>query len=82
MTHRRITRLIAPAAWANAIVNMDYSGMSIDDARACNTFLAREGFSFSDCLCCKPAGFRRRHDAFAEAPVAAECCEYQFARRD
>jgi hypothetical protein len=42
--------LTAPSIWASAIVNLDYSHLSAEDVSALNTFLAREGVSFSDCL--------------------------------
>ena len=76
--HRqKYTTLVAPSAWASAIVNMDYSGLSPDDVKAVNTFLAREGFSFYDCLTSEDAGFCRVHDAI-DLTGAADCQRYWF----
>ena len=77
MTVRTI-ELSAPSRWASAIINLDYSGLSKEDVSALNNFLAREGVSFSDCLHCEDAGFRKFHDAFREMPVAADCQRYVF----
>lgn len=42
---RTLESYTLPQAWACAIVNGDYEGMSDDDKKACNTFLALNGLS-------------------------------------
>lgn len=69
--------VFAPESWASAIVNLDYSGLDDQSRKQLNTFLARQGLSFSDCLDCKDAGFMRKHDA-SELTGGATCCEYIF----
>jgi len=39
-----------PAAWASAIINLDYSGLEKDEVSEINTTLLDEGLSFTDCL--------------------------------
>lgn len=70
--------LTAPSAWAPAIVNGDYSGLSATERKQLNTFLALNGVSFADCLDCKDAGFVRMHDAYAVVPFPADCQTYVF----
>lgn len=74
----KTTTLIAPSAWASAIINGDYSGLERNEIAALNTFLAREGVSFADCLTCEDAGFVRLHDAYREVPFPADCQAYTF----
>jgi hypothetical protein len=73
-----IIELAAPSCWAPAIVNLDYSGLTAESVSALNTFLARQGVSFSDCLLCEDPGFLKSHDAFKEMPLAADCQRYFF----
>lgn len=76
--HRqKYTTLVAPSAWASAIINMDYSGLEPEDVKAVNTFLARNGYSFADCITSEDAGFCRVHDA-SELVGAADCQRYWF----
>lgn len=77
---RTLESYTLPQAWACAIVNGDYSGMSDDDKKACNTFLALNGLSFCMASVESFAGFVRMHDAFNLMPLAAECNVYQFLK--
>jgi hypothetical protein len=70
--------LTAPSAWASAIMNMDYSGLSKEDIGQLNTFLALNNLSFSDCLTCEDAGFMWTHDAYSVCPLGADCQTYTF----
>ncbi len=47
----------APAHWASAIVNRDYSGLDQSETKALNTFLLNNGLSFVDCLMCSNEPF-------------------------
>jgi len=42
----------APALWASAIVNLDYSGLTDEDRAELNKWLVDNGLSFVDCLDC------------------------------
>ena len=75
-----LIKLTAPSHWASAIVNCDYSGMTKDEISQLNTWLAREGLSFADCLSCEDAGFHWRHDAYAVTKTGADCQTYTFKR--
>jgi len=44
--------LTAPALWASAMVNMDYSGLTKEDTAELNNWLLDNGLSFVDCLNC------------------------------
>jgi len=68
----------APSAWASALINFDYSGLTDADTSALNRFLLREGLSFSDCVDCEDAGFCWTHDATPELPLGADCQRYTF----
>ena len=72
--------LIAPSAWANAIVNCDYSGLEKEDRVAINHFLTDNDLSFVDCLSCEDYGYTRFHDAFKQCPYGADCQKYIFAK--
>lgn len=45
-------QVTAPAAWASAIVNHDYSGLSKEETATLNNWLLDNGLSFVDCLDC------------------------------
>ena len=49
--------LDAPAHWASAIVNLDYSGLEKSDRAELNNWLLNNGLSFSDCLTCSDVSF-------------------------
>ena len=44
--------IIAPAHWASAIVNLDYSGLDNTDIRVLNKYLLDNDVLFKDCLTC------------------------------
>lgn len=69
--------IIAPAFWASAIINLDYSGLSDKDKKELNLFLLEQDLSFSDCLTCQEYGFTWKHDA-SHITGGAECCKYIF----
>lgn len=75
---RSIQEYILPQAWACAIINNDYTGMSEEDTKALNTFLALNGLSCTTASTDSFEGFVRQHDAFDLMPLAAECNKYQF----
>lgn len=47
---KELIKVIAPAAFASAIFNNDYSGLSKADVAELNNFLLNEGLSFADCV--------------------------------
>jgi hypothetical protein len=69
----------APASWASAIINGDYSGLDKQERSNINEFLAREGLSFADAIDAQDAGFMRDHPA-SDLTGAAECMTYVFPR--
>lgn len=71
-----LTRYVAPSAWASYLINGDASGISNDDERAADAWLARLGLP-APCDC-SDAGITRWHDARPECPLAADCQEYVF----
>ena len=56
----------APAHWASAIVNRDYSGLDQSETKALNTFLLNNGLSFVDCLMCSNEPFIGQFQGAAE----------------
>jgi len=42
----------APAIWASAIINLDYSGLSAISRKELNNWLLNNKLSFVDCLTC------------------------------
>lgn len=48
--------LQAPAIWASAIINLDYSGLDSAEKSRLNTWLADNDLSFVDCLTCESSG--------------------------
>lgn len=74
----RLVHFTAPSVWAPAIVNRDYSGLEPSEIGQLNTWLAREGLSFSDCLNCEDAGFMWKHDAAGVTGTGADCQTYTF----
>lgn len=77
-TRMKTFTLTAPSHWASAIMNRNYSGLSKEETSQLNTFLAINSVSFSDCLHCEDAGFKRYHDATAQGVLAADCQTYVF----
>jgi len=74
--------ITAPAHWASAILNMDYSGLEKEEIGQVNNFLLDNGFSFSDCLDCEYIGFMHNHDAWKQSPFAGDCCAFIFPVSD
>ena len=66
----------APSAWASYFINGDASGLEDEEQAQADAFLARLGWGAP--VGCEDAGFMRRHDAFPECPLAADCQEYAF----
>ena len=75
---KKLISVTAPSHWASAIVNGDYSGLSPDDVRDLNTWLANSALSFCDCVSCDDAGFMWRHDATDVTRTGADCQTYTF----
>lgn len=82
MTTKNLNRLTAPSHWASAIINRDYSGLTPEETGQLNTFMAREGVSFTDCHGCEEAGFIWHHDAAPETGTGAQCHVFFFPIRE
>ena len=76
-THKQ-TILKLPAHWASYLVNMDPSGLVIEEMRKCEAVLAREGLRVSDCASCDDEYFSTANDAGEPAGLV---CEFFFLSR-
>lgn len=72
----RTIEATAPSHWASYLINGDASGLSDDDERQADAWIAREGLGMP--ATCEDAGFCWRHDAFNECPLGADCQTYVF----
>jgi hypothetical protein len=68
--------LTAPSAWASYLINGDASGISEEDQRAADQWLASIGHGGP--VGCEDYGFCRVHDAFGFMPFGADCQTYTF----
>ena len=75
MTIQTVT-LTAPSCWASYLINGDDSGICAEDKAQADSWIAREAVGRP--VDCADAGFRWRHDAFAECPYGADCQDYVF----
>lgn len=73
-----VYEITAPSHWASYLINGDASGMDEADIEACDAWIAREGLGAP--VSCEDAGFMRRHDAYLECPLGADCQTYAFLR--
>jgi hypothetical protein len=64
----------APSHWAPYFINGDASGLYEDERVAADAFLER--MAMGSPVSCEDAGFRHRHDAMIESPLAADCQTY------
>lgn len=72
--------ITAPSHWASYLINGDASGIEPEDVAACDAWIAREGVGLP--VSCDDAGFRWRHDAYAECPLGSDCQDYIFLIED
>src|SRR5271155_691433 len=77
---QKYRRLTAPARWANYLIHCDRMNLDERDRLAADAWIARNRFGWP--VAAEQAGFTRVHDAFAESPVATQCCRYLFPRRE
>lgn len=72
--------VIAPSAWASAIVNCDYSGLEKQEISTLNNWLLEQGVYPVDCVYCEDVGFMHHHDA-SHVTGSANCEKYYFRER-
>jgi len=77
---QKYRRLTAPARWATYLVHANRMNLDERDRLAADAWIARNRFGWP--VAAEQAGFTRVHDAFAESPVATQCCRYLFPRRE
>ena len=66
----------APAHWASALVNGDYSGLTDQDKQELRNFLERENLSAGSCVACSEHSFTGKFDG-----LLTELLEYTFDTR-
>ena len=66
----------APAHWASALVNGDYSGLTDQDKQELRNFLERENLSAGSCVSCSERSFLGKFDG-----LLTELLEYTFDTR-
>ena len=66
----------APAHWASALVNGDYSGLTDQDKQELRNFLGRENLSAGSCVACSEHSFTGKFDG-----LLTELLEYTFDTR-
>lgn len=70
---------LAPASWAPALINDDYSGLSDEEVKAVEAFIELIGnsyFTVDADLDDNSVNFCYWHDANSVYPYAADCIEY------
>lgn len=72
----QVYQLTAPSHWASYLIIGDDSGMALEERRACDAWLNREGLGFP--VSCDDSGFCHWHDAREESPFSADCQTYTF----
>ena len=71
-----VIKLTAPAAWACYLIDGDASGLTDEELRECDAWLASVGLGGP--VDCEEEGFKHWHDARMFAPYAADCALYTF----
>ncbi len=66
----------APSAWASYLVNNDSSGITPEEKKAADEFVA--GIGMGAAVSCEDDGFSWNHDAWHVYPYGADCQKYTF----
>ena len=70
----------APSYWASYFVNDDPSGMEDDEIEAADGWI--ESIGLGAPVDVEDVGFMSHHDAWEFSPLAGDCSEYTFFKRE